>query len=71
MKEIWKDIDGSENSYQISNYGRIKSMKRYVKNGFGKRIVKERILKPKVGTCGYYQYPIKLGGKTKTLLINI
>ena len=24
--EIWKDIDGFENLYQISNYGRLKSL---------------------------------------------
>jgi hypothetical protein len=24
--EIWKDVDGYENSYQVSNYGRVKSL---------------------------------------------
>lgn len=28
MKEIWKDIQGYEGRYQISNYGHIKSLKR-------------------------------------------
>ena len=27
MKEIWKDIEGYEGDYQVSNLGRIKSFK--------------------------------------------
>ena len=27
-KEIWKDIPGYEGLYQVSNYGRVKSLKR-------------------------------------------
>ena len=26
MKEIWKDIEGYEGLYQVSNYGRVKSL---------------------------------------------
>lgn len=44
MKEIWKDIPDFA-GYQISNLGRIKSFLRY-KNG--------KILKPQIGTTGYY-----------------
>ena len=39
MKEIWKDIDGYENLYQVSNYGNIKS--------------KNNILKPLISKRGY------------------
>ena len=45
MKEIWKDIPNYE-GYQISNLGRVKSLKR----PYG---LKGRILKPKI-TRGYY-----------------
>ena len=31
MEEIWKDIEGFEGIYQISNYGRLKSLSRRVK----------------------------------------
>lgn len=37
MKEIWKDIEGCEKIYQVSNKHRIKSLKR-------KRVSKDRIL---------------------------
>lgn len=46
MQEIWKDIKGYEGLYQISNLGRVKSLVR-------KRVLKERILKPKKKNSGY------------------
>ena len=70
MNEIWKDIKQFEGAYQISNYGRLKSLNRLVKVGNGFRLVKEKILKPIVGTCGYYQYPLKHNGVKKTILIH-
>ena len=30
MEEIWKDIKGYENMYQISNIGQVKSLEHYV-----------------------------------------
>ncbi len=45
-KEQWKDIDGWKGFYQISNLGRLKSLKRPF-------VVKDRILKPCVNTNGY------------------
>lgn len=46
-KEIWKDIPNYE-GYQISNLGRVKSLKRFYR-------VKEKILKPLITCNGYYQ----------------
>lgn len=42
--EIWKDIEGYEGLYEVSNYGRIKSKK--FKN-------KEKIIKSFIGSNGY------------------
>jgi hypothetical protein len=43
--EIWKDIEGFEGCYQISNFGRVKSCKRYVRHPKGGELLKkERIL---------------------------
>lgn len=42
--EIWKDIEGLEGKYQVSNIGRVKSLERKVKNKHGFRTVKEMIL---------------------------
>lgn len=42
--EIWKDIVGYEGLYQISNLGRVKSLKRYVPHfKGGLKVVPERM----------------------------
>ena len=46
--EIWRDIPNYEGIYQISNLGRVKSLKR-------PRGLKEKILKPLITRNGYYQ----------------
>lgn len=43
--EIWKDIEGYEGLYQVSNLGRVKNLERYVNSRSGKRKSKEKILK--------------------------
>lgn len=56
MQEIWKNIEGYCNFYQISNLGRVKSLSRVVNSRIKNhttRKVKEKILKPILRT-GYY-----------------
>lgn len=53
MQEIWKDIQGYEGLYQISNTGKVKSLGRFVYNGSGMRWNAERILKCKDNGHGY------------------
>lgn len=31
MKEIWKDIKDYEGLYQVSNFGRVRSLNHYIK----------------------------------------
>ena len=45
MKEIWKDICGYENRYQISNLGNVKSLYRKVKSSNGFKTIPEKQLK--------------------------
>lgn len=43
--EIWKDIIGFENYYQVSNLGRARSLDRYVKiGGGGQRLVRSQFI---------------------------
>lgn len=65
--EIWKNIEGYEGFYQVSNMGRVKSLER--KNSQG-RTVKERILKPAVKKAGYVEVNLYAGGKPKTLKVH-
>ena len=51
--EIWKDIVGYEQLYQVSNFGRVKSVQRVVKStGTNRtfRSIPERILKTQNGS---------------------
>ena len=54
MKEIWKDIEGYEGLYQVSSWGRVRSLDRYVsaKCG-GSRLVKGIIIKEYDNGLGY------------------
>ncbi len=59
MKEIWKDIEGYEGLYEISNLGNVKSLARtwnFRDYGNGKKQViksKEKILKTSISNSGY------------------
>jgi hypothetical protein len=53
MSERWKDVKGYNGSYQISNYGRVKSIARLVKNKTGLRVVPEIILSHGINEYGY------------------
>ena len=64
--EVWKPIKGYENKYEVSNLGRIKSLKRIIKADFhfgNTRTYKERILK--VGNVRGYQQVNLLDGNSK------
>jgi hypothetical protein len=53
MKEIWKDINGYENVYQVSNEGRVKSLSRHIENGQSGYTSKEIFLKLVPDRVGY------------------
>ena len=58
--ETWKNIKGYEGLYQVSNMGRVKSLK----------LNKERILKPGMDRGGYLLVWLHAGGKRKTLKVH-
>lgn len=59
-EEIWCPIKGYEGLYEVSDKGRVRSMK------FGK----ERIRKPSRGTCGYLQVDLWKNGEHKMYLVH-
>lgn len=63
--EAWKDIYGFEGLYQISNHGRVKSLKR-------KGVLKDRILKGKLGgtTVKYYAVVLRRNKKSSFFYIH-
>lgn len=61
--ETWVPVYGYEGIYEASNLGRIKSLQRYVKTGTGIRFVPEKIIKPILGTRGYFVVNFTAKGK--------
>lgn len=61
MKEIWKDIKGYEGLFQVSNFGRVKTLERDIvyiqKNQYGcvetTKHISEKIQKPRKTKSGY------------------
>ena len=67
-KEIWKDIPGYENKYQVSDLGRVKGLDRVVKTKNGRTQYKKgTILKNKMGTNGYYYVCLYKNNKQKNI----
>lgn len=84
MKEIFKTIPGFEN-YQVSNFGNVKSLKRYAtyfnskSQKFIKYLILEKILKSSICNRGYYhitlcrnnnRYPRKVSDLVLTTFIS-
>ena len=73
--EIWKDIIIERNGevydytglYQVSNYGRVKSLDRL--NASGHRL-KGKVLKPKINNKGYLNVSLCKNGKVKIFLVH-
>ena len=63
-KEIWMDISGYENHYQVSNFGNVRSLRREVETETGKRKYKGRQLTPELLYTGYYRVELQ-GSKQK------
>lgn len=65
MKEIWKDIEGYEGLYQVSNFGEVKSLERTKTNGKGIVKIEEKILTQNITNWGYYRVALYKNGTRK------
>ena len=64
--ELWRDIRGYEGLYQVSNYGRIRSLDRMVKGRCGGLQLKRgKIMILEKGRNGYIRVSLKKDGKYK------
>lgn len=70
MEEIWKDIEGYEGMYQVSNLGRVKSLSRRCSTHWGTRLVPEKILKPQEKEFGYLCVNLHKDSKSKEFSIH-
>lgn len=68
--EVWKDVPNYEGMYSVSNYGRVKSLRRIIQCGRGEKVTKEMILKPMKDRLGYLVVDLRCEGKRKSLKIH-
>ena len=63
VEEIWKDIPGYENMYQVSNLGNVKSLG-------NEQSRREKILKPGINGTGYYAVVLTKNRNPKTIRVH-
>lgn len=68
--EIWKTISGYEGCYEISNFGKIRSIERDVNRNNHTIHIKGKIKKPHIGGSGYYYTVLCKEGKCKLELVH-
>lgn len=64
MEEVWKNINGYNGLYQVSNLGRVRSMPRVINRSIGTCVTKERILKTFQLKGGYVNVMLRINGKS-------
>lgn len=69
-REQWRDITGYTGLYQVSSWGRVKSLERTVRIGRGYRTAPERILKSRKNRCGYLYVNLHKNGIVKTYTVH-
>lgn len=65
-EEVWKDIEGYEGHYQVSDFGRVRSLDRVSSSG---RKLKGKVLKQKI-TKGYNMVGLSKDGKQKNKTVS-
>lgn len=70
QEEIWKDVPGYENYYQVSDQGNVRSLHRKIWNGKGFYEKKEKILKPFYCNDGYKVVDLRLESRRKTIKVH-
>lgn len=69
MNEVWKDIKGYEGYYQVSDLGRVKSLKRKKQCSLFEN-AEDLILKPQERRHGYLSVWLYQGGKGKQISVH-
>lgn len=69
--ELWKDIQGYEGYYQVSNFGRIKSLSRFLNYVDGQvRFMEGKIIQPRICVAGYALLNLHKDGKQLTVQVH-
>lgn len=72
MEEIWKDVRGYEECYEVSNLGRVRTKKRILIRSNGRKFTVEPLIRSiHVGTSGYYSVNLRKNGKRHQKRVHI
>lgn len=69
MQETWKSIKGYENLFEVSNFGNVKSLDRYVVTGKGTRFYRGRVLSL-CNSAGYLKVHLTKNKKSKQFKVH-
>ena len=70
LVEEWKDIEGYEGLYQVSDWGRVKSLERFIETSTGLRRYKEKIIAQNLKKDGYYEVSLYYKGEREHRRVN-
>lgn len=73
MEEIWKDVEGFEDKYEVSNLGRVRGKDRLVPCALAKNGLKQwkgKIIAPDILKDGYYKIGLHKGGKKHLMALH-
>ena len=70
MREVWKNVEGHENYYQISNIGKVRSKDMETRNNRCTFIKKGRTLKPQPNSKGYLRVNLSTPGKRQHVFVH-
>lgn len=70
MEEIWKDIEGYEGYYQVSNLGNVKGLARKINNGKGVLVKKESMLNHINSRDGYLYVALSKNNKERKFSVH-
>ena len=64
IEEIWRPIPGYEGLYEVSSYGRVRSLDRFIVDSLGhRRFYKGKVLSPIKDKYGYLSVKLQKGNK--------
>ena len=66
--EIWRDIPGYENMYQVSSFGRVRGLDRVDSIG---RVREGKVLKQSLSSTKYYKLRLTKDGRTRNYRIHV
>lgn len=71
MKEIWKDVVGYEGYYQISSFGNVRSVDRYINSSYNSTIFRKgAVMKQQQSKKGYMTVHLSKNGISKRLPVH-